>query len=96
MRGKMQRKFLKIICVADFNINSNSNLSTNVNVVSNPDTELTKFIPGGCTRCLGFDLIDRYVKALRRPAEAWEGRGKWLEAGRDLRGFSRRCGGVAG
>ncbi|KAF8960559.1 DnaJ domain-containing protein, partial [Flammula alnicola] len=32
---------------------------------------------------LGVNLCDGYVKALRRRAEAWEGREKWSEAGKD-------------
>ncbi|KAF8956360.1 hypothetical protein BDZ97DRAFT_1852061 [Flammula alnicola] len=32
---------------------------------------------------LGVDLCDGYVKALRRRTEAWEGREKWSEAGKD-------------
>ncbi|PPR01885.1 hypothetical protein CVT24_001354 [Panaeolus cyanescens] len=32
---------------------------------------------------LGVDLVDGFVKAVKRRAEAWEGREKWQEAGRD-------------
>ncbi|KAF8166001.1 DnaJ domain-containing protein [Crassisporium funariophilum] len=45
----------------------------------------TKANEGGWTHPLGVgvDLGDGYVKALKRRAEAWEGREKWVEAGRD-------------
>ncbi|KAF9053417.1 hypothetical protein BJ165DRAFT_1447437 [Panaeolus papilionaceus] len=32
---------------------------------------------------LGVDLVDGFLKAVKRRAEAWEGREKWKEAGRD-------------
>jgi hypothetical protein len=60
VRGKMQGKVLKIICVVD--IDPDSNLSSGIangNVISKPDTELSEFIQGGsdkliqggCMRC---------------------------------------------
>jgi hypothetical protein len=41
-------------------------------------------------------LIDGYVKALRRRAEAWEGREKWVEAGKDWEVLAGGGGGIGG
>ena len=92
--GEDAGEALKILCVVDSNIDPNSNLSSKGNVIWNPDTELPELIQGGRdklnqggwldSRGIGVDLIDGYVKALRRRAEAcqWEGREKWVEAGK--------------
>ena len=94
--GEDAGEALNIICIVDSNIDPNANLSSlngNGNVLWNPDTELPELIQGGRDkvnqggwldpRGVGVDLVDGYVKALRRRAEAWEGREKWVEAGRD-------------
>jgi hypothetical protein len=104
--GEDAGEALKIICVVDSNIDTNSNLSSNGNVIWNPDTELPELIQGGRdklnqggwldARGVGVDLIDGYVKALRRRAEAWEGREKWVEAGKDWEVLAGGGGGVGG
>ena len=87
--GEDAGEALKLICVVDSSV-----VNTNTNsVIWNPDTELAELIQGGRekvnqggwldSRGVGVDLVDGYVKALRRRAEAWEGREKWVEAGRD-------------
>jgi len=73
-------------------------------VLWNPDNELPELIQGGRdkvnlggwldARGVGVDLVDGYVKALRRRAEAWEGREKWVEAGRDWEVLAGGGGGV--
>ena len=107
--GEDAGEALKIICVVDSNIDPNSNLSSgnaNGNVIWNPDTELPELIQGGRdklnhggwldARGVGVDLVDGYVKALRRRAEAWEGREKWAEAGKDWEVLAGGGGGVSG
>ena len=104
--GEDAGEALKIICVVDSNIDPNSNLSSNGNVLWNPDTELPQLIQGGKdklnqggwldARGVGVDLIDGYVKALRRRAEAWEGREKWVEAGKDWEVLAGGGGGIGG
>ena len=104
--GEDAGEALKIICFVDSNFNPNSNLSSNGNVIWNPDTELPELIQGGRdklnqggwldVRGVGVDLIDGYVKALRRRAEAWEGREKWVEAGKDWEVLAGGGGGVGG
>lgn len=86
--GEDAGEALKIICIGDGNSSSESG-----NVIWNPDTERGELIQGSRdkinqsgwldTRGVGVDLADGYIKALRRRAEAWEGREKWVEAGRD-------------
>jgi hypothetical protein len=104
--GEDAGEALKIICVVDSNIDPNSNLSSNGNVIWNPDTELPELIQGGRdklnqggwldARGVGVDLLDGYVKALRRRAEAWEGREKWVEAGKDWEVLAGGGSGVGG
>ena len=107
--GEDAGEALKIICVVDSNIDPNSNLSSgnaNGNVIWNPDTELPELVQGGRdkvnqggwldARGVGVDLVDGYVKALRRRAEAWEGREKWVEAGRDWEVLAGSGGGAEG
>ena len=105
--GEDAGEALKIICfVENSNIEPNSNLSSNGNVLWNPDTELPELIQGGRdklnqggwldARGVGVDLIDGYVKALRRRAEAWEGREKWVEAGKDWEVLAGGGSGVSG
>ena len=107
--GEDAGEALKIICVIDSNIDPNSNLSSgnaNGNIIWNPDTELPELIQGGRdklnqggwldARGVGVDLIDGYVKALKRRAEAWEGREKWVEAGKDWEVLAGGGGGVSG
>jgi hypothetical protein len=100
--GEDAGEALKIICAVDSNVNSN--LSSNGNVIWNPDTELPELVQGGRdklnqggwldARGIGVDLIDGYVKALRRRAEAWEGREKWVEAGKDWEVLAGGGGGI--
>jgi hypothetical protein len=105
--GEDAGEALNIICVVDSNIDPNSNLSNGKgkgNVLWSPDTELPELIQGGRDkvnqggwldpRGVGVDLIDGYIKALRRRAEAWEGREKWIEAGRDWEVLAGGGGGV--
>ena len=97
--GEDAGEALKIICVVDSKIDPNSNNW-------NPDTELPELIQGGRdklnqggwldARGVGVDLLDGYVKALRRRAEAWEGREKWIEAGKDWEILAGGGGGVSG
>ena len=104
--GEDAGEALRIICVVDSNIDPNSNPSSNGNVIWNPDTELPELIQGGRdkinqggwldARGVGVDLIDGYVKALRRRAEAWEGREKWVEAGKDWEVLAGGGGGLGG
>ena len=105
--GEDAGEALKIICVVDnSNIDPNSNLSSKGKVIWNPDTELPELIQGGRdklnqggwldARGVGVDLVDGYVKALRRRAEAWEGREKWVEAGKDWEVLAGGGGGVGG
>ena len=107
--GEDAGEALKIICVVDSNIDPKPTLSNgnaNGNVIWNPDTEPPELIQGGRdklnqggwldARGVGVDLIDGYVKALRRRAEAWEGREKWVEAGRDWEVLAGGGGGGGG
>ena len=105
--GEDAGEALKIICVVDSSNDANlSNGNANGNVIWNPDTELPELIQGGRdklnqggwldARGVGVDLIDGYVKALRRRAEAWEGREKWVEAGKDWEVLAGGGGGVGG
>ena len=102
--GEDAGEALNIVCA---NIDSNAHLSNengNGNVLWNPDNELPELIQGGRDkvnlggwldpRGVGVDLVDGYVKALRRRAEAWEGREKWVEAGRDWEVLAGGGGGV--
>ena len=105
--GEDAGEALNIICVVDSNIDPNSNLSNGNGkgkVLWSPDTELPELIQGGRDkvnqggwldpRGVGVDLVDGYIKALRRRAEAWEGREKWVEAGRDWEVLAGGGGGV--
>jgi len=77
-----------IICAAP-----DSDANGHANAIWNPDTEVPGFVQAGKEKAneggwldprgVGVDVVDGYVKALRRRAEAWEGREKWVEAGRD-------------
>ena len=102
--GEDAGEALKVICVAV--PNANTNLSEDGNVIWNPDTELPELIQGGRekvneggwtdSRGVGVDLVDGYIKALRRRAEAWEGREKWVEAGKDWEVLAGGGGGAGG